>query len=269
MLKKDDISEIFAKGNYQNGNGKQSNNVNKVNSSQTAAEILAQPSQISRGQRTALTQPLPDHSTTRAHYVSKNSPPTQVQSHQVVLSGSVAAFSISSLLSLLNVQKQTGMLHLYNGATSGYIYFENGEVYDSKLDTMTGALALFQFFGWKTGDFAFEINVPPPGSRTIQASLPVLQVRATLWLDNWNKLNPIIPTTSHRIGIADDPGTNVVIQPYHWSILTKIVNSPISMTQLAAELNQDIITVTRIAADLVKMKVAVVYPPASEAPSES
>ncbi|MEI7553973.1 DUF4388 domain-containing protein [Candidatus Chlorohelix sp.] len=269
MLKKDDISGIFAKGNYQNGNGKHSDVVHKIDSSQTAAEILSQPSHINRGQRSALTQPLSNPLTPRARYVSKNPAPAQVQSLQVVMSGSLVAFSTSALLSLLNVQKQTGMLHLYNEDTFGFIYIEKGEVYDSKLDNMTGALALFQLFGWKIGDFAFEVNVPPPGRRTIQASLPVLQVRATLWLDNWNKLNPIIPTTSHRIGIASDPGTNVVIEPYHWAVLTKIVNSPISMAQLASELNQDVMTVTRIAVDLVKMKVAVVYPPASEPPSES
>ncbi|NWJ45409.1 MAG: DUF4388 domain-containing protein [Chloroflexi bacterium] len=269
MLDKDDISGIFANGNYQNGNGKHSNGVNKADSSQTASEILSPPSQINRGQRSALTQPLSTLPLHRARYVPKNSVPAQVHSPQVVMSGSMVAFSTSALLSLLNIQKQTGMLHLYNGDTSGFIYIERGEVYDSKLDTMTGALALFQLFGWKTGDFAFEVNVPPPGRRTIQASLPVLQVRATLWLDNWNKLNPIIPTTSHRIGIASDPGTNVVIEPYHWSILTKIVNSPISMSQLASELNQDVMTVTRIAADLVKMKIAVVYPPTSEPSSEN
>ena len=148
-----------------------------------------------------------------------------------------------------------------NGSATGFIYMEKGEVFDAQLDNVTGALALFQLFGWRNGEFLFETKVPAPAKRTIEASLPVLQVRATLWLDNWNKFNPIIPTTAHRIGIAAEPRSEVMIEPYHWTILTRIVSAPVSITDLAAELQQDVMTITRIAADLVKMGVAVVYPP--------
>jgi Domain of unknown function (DUF4388) len=181
-----------------------------------------------------------------------------------VLSGKLSAFSPSSLLSLLNIQKQTGYLHLSNGATVGSIYVEKGEVFDAKLGSVTGSLALFQLFGWKIGDFGFEVGAQPPDKRTIDASLPVLQVRATLWLDNWSKYNPIIPSTSHRISIAPEPRSEVVIEPYQWPVLTKIVSQPMTIAQLAAEIDRDLMEVTKIAADLVKMGVAVVYEPNTE-----
>jgi Domain of unknown function (DUF4388) len=178
-----------------------------------------------------------------------------------VLSGKLAAFSPSSLLSLLNIQKQTGYLHLTNGPTGGAIYVEKGEVFDAKLGSVVGSLALFQLFGWKSGDFSFEVNVNAPEKRTIDASLPVLQVRATLWLDNWSKYNPIIPSTSHRISIAPEPRSEVVIEPYQWPVLTKIVSRPMTIAELAADIDRDLMEVTKIAADLVKMGVAVVYEP--------
>jgi hypothetical protein len=181
-----------------------------------------------------------------------------------VLNGKLSAFSPSSLLSLLNIQKQSGYLHLSNGVTVGSIYVEKGEVYDARLGSVTGSLALFQLFGWKSGEFGFEVGMPPPEKRTIDASLPVLQVRATLWLDNWSKYNPIIPSTSHRISIAPEPRSEVVIEPYQWPVLTKIVSRPMTIAELAADIDRDLMEVTKIAADLVKMGVAVVYEPSSE-----
>ncbi len=180
---------------------------------------------------------------------------------QEVLRGTLGAFSPSSLLSLLNIQKSTGYLRVRNAKSEGFIYVDKGEVYDAGLGSVGGALALFQLFGWRQGEFRFEIGGAVPARRTIEASLPVLQVRATLWLDNMNKYMPIIPSTSHRIAIASEPRSEVVIEPYQWPVLTKIVSRPLSIAQLAAELDQDLMTITRIAADLVKMGVAIVHEP--------
>ncbi|HEX2913059.1 MAG TPA: DUF4388 domain-containing protein [Chloroflexia bacterium] len=179
-----------------------------------------------------------------------------------VLSGALSAFSTSSLLSLLNIQKQTGWLRLSNGSIDGYIYVDRGEVYDAGIGTMSnGPLAAFQLFGLKQGEFSFEVGAPPPEKRTIEASLPILQVRATLWLDNMNKYSAIIPSPNHRISIAAEPRSEVVIEPYQWAVLTKIVSNSLSVAELAARLGQDLLTVTRVTAELVKMGVAEVHPP--------
>lgn len=181
---------------------------------------------------------------------------------QQVLSGSLVAFSPSSLLSLLNMQKHTGWLRMRNQPFEGYIYVDKGEVFDAGIWRVShGALAIFQLFGWREGEFRFETGSPPPERRTIEASLPVLQVRATLWLDSMKKYTPIIPSPSHRISIAAEPRREVIIEPYQWAVLTKIVTKPCSVAELAAELGQDLMTVTKISAELVKMEVAMVLPP--------
>ncbi len=184
---------------------------------------------------------------------------------QKVLSGSLSAFSPSSLLSLLNIQKQTGWLRLYNSTFEGYIYIDKGEVYDAEVGRISsGALAVFQLFGWKQGEFTFEVGAPSPKRRTIEASLPVLQVRATLWLDSMSKYSPFIPSPNHRVSIAAEPRSEVVIEAHQWAVLTKIVSRSLSIAELAAELGQDLMTVTRIASELVKMGVAVVLPPENQ-----
>jgi hypothetical protein len=203
-----------------------------------------------------------DHSTENLAGLSANrATSNNANKGQIVLNGTLAAFSPSSILSLLNIQKQTGALHLTQASMNGYVYVENGEVWDAKLGTVIGAYALFQLFGWKQGQFNFEVNGMSTPRRTIEATLPVLQVRATLWLDSWNKYNQLVPSMAHRIVIANDPPGEVVIEPYQWAVLTKIVTKPLSIAQLAEELDQDLMTIARIAADLVRVGVAVVKPP--------
>lgn len=185
-----------------------------------------------------------------------------VNTGQIVLTGRLVAFSPSSLLSLLNIQKQTGYLRLQSGGAEGYIYVEKGEVYDAGMGRVSsGALAVFQLFGWRQGEFSFEVGATPPERRTIEASLPVLQVRATLWLDSMNKYSSIIPSSNHRVSLSPEPRSEVVIEPYQWSVLTKIVSRSLSISELAVELNQDLMTVTRITAELVKMGVAIIKDP--------
>ena len=180
----------------------------------------------------------------------------------MVLNGQLSSFSPSSLVSLLNIQKQTGALHMSNGNANGYVYMDKGEVWDAQLGKVIGPYALFQLFGWRQGQFAFEINGNVPSKRTIEASLPVLQVRATLWLDSWSKYNQVVPSISRGfVGAPDPHHAGVVIEPYQWTVLTKFVAHTFSIAELAEELEQDLMTVTRIAADLVKMGVAIVKPP--------
>lgn len=234
-------------GHYNNGRNGTGNNL-KVTNELLPEENRPAQSQPPRREQRGLTGPLP---------VS----PEPIGG-QRVLQGALTAFSPGSLLSLLNIQKQTGWLYLSNNGMEGYIYVEKGEVYDAGVGRVsTGALAVFQLFGWKHGEFRFEIGGSSPAHRTIEASLPVLQVRATLWLDSMNKYSSVIPSPSHRISIAAEPRSEVVIEPYQWAVLTKIVRAPLSITELAGELGQDLMTVTRITVELVKMGVAVVLPP--------
>ncbi len=192
-------------------------------------------------------------------------PLTNPATGQTVLSGSLTAFSPSSLLSLLNIQKQNGWLRMSSQRVEGYIYVEKGEVWDAGLSrTSQGALAFFQLFGWRQGDFSFELASGAPPRRSISASLPVLQVRATLWLDSMNKYSSVIPNPGYLISIAEEPRSEVVIEPHQWAILTKIVSRTMSVTELAAELERDLMDIIGITVELVKMGVAVVRPPDEE-----
>ena len=178
------------------------------------------------------------------------------------LSGVVGAFSPSAVLSLLNLQRVRGDFRLENHSIIAHIYLDAGEVVDAVLGRDRGLAALFYALSWTSGRFFFIPGLVP--RRTIQLSLPVIQVRAALWMERWQQLDRVFPTIWHRVGLHPQPPGEVTIQPHQWQVLTRIVAEPISIVRLAALLNQDVMAMARIAAELVNMGMAVVLPPDEE-----
>ena len=177
-----------------------------------------------------------------------------------VLSGQIAYFPPNAVLSLLNLQRATGILYLRNRALAATISVSYGEVVGATLGGDQGLAALFYTLSWNTGRFEFRLE-PASGPRTIHLTLPVIQVRATLWLDRWNELRRVFPTIWYRIGIHPQPAGEVVIQPHQWQLLTRIVAEPVSLVKIAEYLRVDVLAVTRVAVELVNLGLAIVVPP--------
>ncbi|MGI8588719.1 MAG: DUF4388 domain-containing protein [Chloroflexia bacterium] len=176
-----------------------------------------------------------------------------------VLGGLLAAFPAGAVISLLNLQRVTGVLHIRNNPFAATIDLDGGEVIGATFGGESGLPALFYIMSWNTGGFEFRLE--PPGPRTITLSLPVIQVRASLWMDTWNDLRSTFPTVLHRIRIRAQPKGEVTIQPHQWPVFTRITAEPMSIARLSEELNTDILAVTTVAAELVKLGLAVVIPP--------
>ncbi len=185
-----------------------------------------------------------------------------------LLAGSLSGFNVSSLLSLLNIQQQDGQLTVRNRGFLAYIYVEKGEVVDAALGRVHGLPALFQMITWSEGDFFFS-TAPPAPQRSINLSLAVIQVRASLWLDRWRNVLTTIPSLGHRIGVHSSPRGDVVIKPYQWSVLTRVVAGPMSIADLAHALKEDPLAVTRICVELAEVGLCQVLPPLDEGWHES
>ena len=175
------------------------------------------------------------------------------------LAGVLTAFSPSALLSLLNMQKATGDLRLVNYDIVAHIYVEAGEVVEATLGRDRGLPALFYALSWTSGRFYFSPDTAP--ARTIQLSLPVIQVRAALWMERWRQVDQVFPSIFHRIGIHPQPAGEVTVHPHQWQVLTHIVAAPVSLARLAGILTQDVMAVARVSAELVKLGLAQVLPP--------
>jgi hypothetical protein len=71
----------------------------------------------------------------------------------------------------------------------------------------------------------------------------------------------VFPSIFHRIGIRPQPAGEVTVHPHQWQVLTHIVAEPVSLARLAGILNQDVMAVARVAAELVNLGLAHVLPP--------
>jgi Domain of unknown function (DUF4388) len=184
-----------------------------------------------------------------------------------LLRGSLSAFRVGALLSLLNMQKQSGLLTLHNRGFVGQVWVENGEVVDARLGVSRGLYALFETMCWGEGEFFFV--VAPIEARSISLSLPVIQLRAALWLDRWRDVLQAIPSLGHRIAVCPAPLGDVVIKRYQWSVLTRIVTGPLTIAELALDLDYPTLDVMRACAELLQVGLCQLLPPLEDGWIES
>ena len=186
---------------------------------------------------------------------------------EVLLAGNLHAFNLSALLSLLNIQKQSGQLTVRNRGFVAYVAVEAGEVTDASLGRIHGLPALFQVMSWGEGSFSFA--AAPPAERTITLTLPVVQVRASLWLDRWRSVLGVIPSLGCRITVHSSPRGDVIIKPYQWGVLTRVVSGPMTVADIAHALKEDPLAITRICVELIELGLCEALPPLEDGWSES
>jgi hypothetical protein len=198
------------------------------------------------------------------------------------LYGQLQVFSLNTILSALNLQKVTGHLTLAQYAQYAQILIKNGEVVDAWSETERGLNALLPLFGWEEGFFSFDVL--PVETRTINISLPVLQVRSAVYLEeqkasraggqqnqhghmqessvaNRSIFSREIPSAEHILQVNQDSDGEVTIQPEHWNLLRHLVTSPRSVNEMAELTGMPLETFVATASELVRGKMLRVLPP--------
>lgn len=194
------------------------------------------------------------------------------------LHGQLQVFSLNTILSALNLQKVTGMLTLAQYAQYAQILIKNGEIWDAWSETDRGLSALLPLFGWEEGFFSFEVK--PVETRTITLSLPVLQVRSAVYMEDLkaaqrgggilpapSHAGPVsvftreVPSPDHVLRINQDSENEVTIQPEHWSVLRYLVAGPKTVSEMAELTNSPVESFVTIATELVRSKMLQVLPP--------
>jgi len=183
------------------------------------------------------------------------------------LYGQLGIFSLNTILSALNLQKVTGRLTLAQYDQIAEIIIRNGEVVDAWSETERGLNALLPLFGWENGVFSF--NLQPAETQTINISLPVLQVRSAVYLEeqkqNRNRTSIYtreIPSPQHILEINRDSEGEVNIRPEHWGLLRHLVTGPQSVEKMAELTQTPIESFVPMATDLVKANMLRVLNPA-------
>lgn len=182
------------------------------------------------------------------------------------LYGQLGIFSLNTILSALNLQKVTGRLTLAQYDQIAEIIIRNGEVVDAWSETERGLNALLPLFGWENGVFSF--NLQPAETQTINISLPVLQVRSAVYLEEQknNKTRSSvftreIPSAQHILEINRDSEGDVSIRPEHWGLLRHLVAGPQTVEKMAELTQTPVEAFVQIATELVKSNMLRVLSP--------
>lgn len=83
--------------------------------------------------------------------------------------GSLAQLGLPSLMTLLEMERKTGLLLLWRGAHSARVFFQNGRIVSARLlgpQPQVGLPSLFGLLGWTEGQFDFTAHVTPPAVET-------------------------------------------------------------------------------------------------------
>ena len=80
------------------------------------------------------------------------------------LTGALSHFGLATLLTVLEMERRTGVMELRSHGASGRITLRNGQVVQAEIrgDDRRGADAIFELLGWVDGGFIFrvaEVNI--------------------------------------------------------------------------------------------------------------
>jgi hypothetical protein len=182
------------------------------------------------------------------------------------LYGQLGIFSLNTILSALNLQKVTGRLTLAQYDKIAEIVIRKGEVVDAWNETERGLNALLPLFGWDNGVFSFQLQ--PAETQTINISLPVLQVRSAVYLEEQKNGRAVrsvftkeIPSGQHLLDLNRDNNSDVSIKPEHWDILRSLMTGPQTVEKLAELTDTRMEALVPIAAELVRANMLRVLAP--------
>lgn len=187
------------------------------------------------------------------------------------LYGQLGIFSLNTVLSTLNLQKVTGRLTLARYDKIAEILVKDGEVVDAWHENGRGLAALLPLFGWENGVFSF--NVQPVETQTINISLPLLQVRSAVYLEenkaalsrgttgNLSFYTNEVPSPKHTLDLNHEIAGEVTLRAEHWGILRNLVAGPQTVEKLAELANTRLETFVPLATEMVRANMLRVVAP--------
>jgi hypothetical protein len=144
------------------------------------------------------------------------------------LQGDLKEFSLSDIIQLVDLSKQTGAVHiageLDGKKVEGWIYFRSGVVISARFGRLPPEEALFTLFTLPAGTFLFdeEVDLPP---REINGSNEMLIMEGIRRVDEWGVIRDRTPPLDTVLGLAmnlDERRPEISLAPEEWRILTLV-----------------------------------------------
>jgi hypothetical protein len=136
--------------------------------------------------------------------------------------GSLKELPLPDIIQLVSVSGKTGVFTLKNGAESGYIYLQDGQIVHAQVGELMGEEAVYDLAIWPQGEFVFTPGQTSPSS-SIQKSNTNLLMEAARRIDEWQVLSKRIPSTRLvPVFTQKSSNTSVSFTPQEWALICKI-----------------------------------------------
>lgn len=136
--------------------------------------------------------------------------------------GSLRELPLPDIIQLVAVSGKTGVFQLRNGAQSGKIYLEKGQIVHADAAGLTGEQAVYELARWLQGEFVFTPGTEPE-ARTIEKSNTNLLMEAARQIDEWRILSKKIESTRMvPVFATQSSGTGVSFSPSEWAVITRV-----------------------------------------------
>ncbi|NIA22868.1 MAG: DUF4388 domain-containing protein [Proteobacteria bacterium] len=153
------------------------------------------------------------------------------------LQGSLEDFDITDILELINIAKKDGALEITSGDYTGIIYFENGVVVDVSTGDYKGDDAIHRILRWNKGKFFFDPH-KSAAEKTLNIPIQKLMIEAARQLDEWKKIEQVIPSVNVVLKLNENPPTEdneVSFTDEDWKVLS-VVDGTKTLKEIAREL---------------------------------
>jgi Domain of unknown function (DUF4388) len=176
--------------------------------------------------------------------------PSSEEAPAASLVGSLAAFTLSDILSMLASTKQTGELHVVSETADGKLWLADGELSNAHVGAATTiGQAVFELACVAEGWFYFTVGVvSSSGQPTVPVGAVLNEVRPQV--DEWREIRHDIPLEAVVTLAPEPPGQDVQIRTDQWRVLTTVGTTGLSVKEVLDRIGADQIGGLRTLRDL-------------------
>lgn len=187
----------------------------------------------------------------------------------MALQGTIDTFPLTDVLTLLEASAKSGLLTLTGARGSGGLWLDGENILGGTLDdesSLKGDRLLFELLRFEDGSFEFSAVEATEFPKFDNAPMSISHCvdSAGKMLEEWQRIESIVPSVRHRISLAPElPVPEVSVDAELWSYLVAISNAE-TVGEAAKSLRVDIYEGSAITASLVEQRLVVISEPAPE-----
>jgi Domain of unknown function (DUF4388) len=166
------------------------------------------------------------------------------------LTGSLAAFGLSEVLSMLATTSHSGQLEVVGPSVDGRLWLDRGDLTDASVgSTSTIDQAVFELACLNEGWFAFtsgDVSFGPHAPVSVDSVLGNIGPQ----VEEWRTIRELVPLEANVALAPDPPGHDVQIRSDQWRVLATIGSGGHTVESVIDSIGGDRVTGLRALRDL-------------------